>query len=452
MNSISNTDYLAEDSNPPLTSSNKLKKLIHSMKQFATIAEAMRILGAVTMVASMSLLLLNGWHDGDDIARYLKLLGLTGLLAVGGFSLSYLLKEQKGARLFFSLGLISVPANFGIIGALIYSLAPDTGLVSNYPDFARWVVSDVSSVIMAGMGALCILLPVTMLGFKILSKNSARLLTLSYLGLNALLLLPFRAPLFVGIMITVALFVPTLVIRSRLSKDISLLSVRGKYALSILFIPALLLLARNLYLYQLDFFLGMVFFSTIYWICRQWACSDTLSKFARTCLEVLSAPLAFCAAFCLAFLLESHISILLVVGSFATAMLAYLVDFQHWAKQSFAKWIIEAITSSAIMASVLLPVLLLDTAGAAIMATLFGLALMAFGVCYRIRLVAAIGLGLTIAAALFGFNDIISLLIKGDWLALAIVGAVTIVGASLLDRFGPTLKLRLASQRSHQKD
>jgi len=451
MNSIDSTDFLPGYSNRQETSNSKLKKLIFSIKQFATIAEVMRILGAITMIASMSLLLLNGWHNGDDILRYLKLLGLTGLLAVGGFSLSYLLKERKGARLFFSLGLISVPANFGIIGALIYSLAPDIGLVSQYPDFARWVVSDVSSVVMVGAGALCILLPVTMLGFRILTKDSARLLTLTYLGLNALLLVPFRDPMLVGIMLTAALIVPTLVIRSRLSRDISLFSARGKYALSILFIPALLLLTRNLYLYQLDYILGMVFCATIYWICRQWSHSDTLGQLARTILDILSAPLAFGAAFCLAFQLDNNAFSLLTVGSFATVIVAYMLDFQHWAKQSLTKLVILVITSLVIMAATLMTALLMDTGGAAIMASLFGLALMAFGVCYRNRIVVIIGLALTLAAIWFGFNDIISLLIRGDWLALAILGAVTIVGASLVDRFGPVIKYRLSSRLENQE-
>ena len=161
-----NDTALSMESGPD-TASGKLNRLLQSINQFATIAEVLRILGAGTLVASMSLLLLNGWHDGNDIYRYLKLLGLTGLLAAGGFSLSYLLKEQKGARLFFSLGLISIPANFGILGALIYSLIPDVNLATAYPGFAHWVGVDASSLIMVCLGAGVVLLPLTVLGYAI---------------------------------------------------------------------------------------------------------------------------------------------------------------------------------------------------------------------------------------------------------------------------------------------
>lgn len=424
--------------------SGKLNQLIQSIQRFATIAEILRFVGAATMIASMSLLLLKGWHDGDDIYRYLKLLGLTGLLAVGGFSLSYLLKEQKGARLFFSLGIVSVPANFGILGALIFSLVPKFGPVTAYPDFAYWVVSDVSSVAMVGLGALFVLLPVTILGFKILAKDSAKLLTLSYLGLNTLLLLPFRDSLLVGVMLAIALIAPAIVSRISLSKDATLHSIRGKYSMAVLFIPAAILLVRNLYLYQLDCFLGLVFCVSIYWVIRQWSMSETISTKAKLMLEIISVPLAFGGALFVADLTNTYFLDLLFSVSLSAVLGLFLVDYQNRAEPSLLKWMIVTGTAGVISVALLASTLMLDTAAIALLATLFGIALFMFGFYARYRSIVFIGLAQTLLAAWFGLSDIVALLLSGDWLALAIVGGVAIIGASLVDRFGPTIRYHLS--------
>ena len=428
--------------------SGKLNQLIQSIQRFATIAEILRIVGAATMIASMSLLLLKGWHNGDDIYRYLKLLGLTGLLAVGGFSLSYLLKEQKGARLFFSLGIVSVPANFGILGALIYSLVPKIGPATAYPDFAYWVVSDVSSVVMVSLGAMFVLLPVTILGFKILAKESTKLLTLSYLGLNTLLLLPFRDSLLVGILLAVSLIVPAIVSRISLAKDATLHSIRGKYSIAVLFIPAVILLVRNLYLYQLDSFLGLVFCVSVYWVFRQWSMSETIGARAKMVLETISVPLAFSAALFVADLTGAYFLDLLYSVSLSTLLGLFLVDYQRRAQPSPLKWIIVTGTGGVISAALLISTLMLDTAAIALLATLFGIALSMFGFYARYRSVVAIGVAQTLVAAWLGLGDVIALLLSGDWLILAIVGGVAIVGASLVDRFGPTIRYHLSNRLS----
>ena len=72
----------------------------------------------------MSSFMLQDWGSANDIQHYFMLLMQSALLAGAGFAMSYLLKENKGARIFFGLGLISVTANFTILGALVFSLTP----------------------------------------------------------------------------------------------------------------------------------------------------------------------------------------------------------------------------------------------------------------------------------------------------------------------------------------
>ena len=76
------------------------------------------------------------------------LLGQSGLLALAGLAIGYLLKEPKGARVFLTLALASVPANMAVLGAMVYSIAPLDGLLpgtatldGGYPAYAFWEAS-----------------------------------------------------------------------------------------------------------------------------------------------------------------------------------------------------------------------------------------------------------------------------------------------------------------------
>ena len=123
-----------------------IDKLVESIRNVATVSELLRFLGAAVILVSMSLFLLQGWSEGNDIRRYLMLLAQTGLLASGGCARSYGLKEAKGARIFFGLALISVTANFTILGALIYSVFQLDNALTTYPGYATWQITDIASI------------------------------------------------------------------------------------------------------------------------------------------------------------------------------------------------------------------------------------------------------------------------------------------------------------------
>ncbi|MFT5116410.1 MAG: hypothetical protein ACI8P9_005781, partial [Parasphingorhabdus sp.] len=173
----------------------RFSQVITSIKAFASWSEVLRILGASAVVASMSIFLLQGWYVENDIDRYIKLLAQTGLLALGGFILSSLLKENKGARMFFGLALISVPANFTVLGALVWSLVPMDSTVASYSQQLIWSLPDIGSLVFAFAGALVVILPVTLLGFSIMARGYATRLCWAFLFINSLILLPFRSSL-----------------------------------------------------------------------------------------------------------------------------------------------------------------------------------------------------------------------------------------------------------------
>jgi len=179
-------------------SEHKVESILRSVRNFATLSEALRILGATVLLASMSVFLLQGWNEGNDISRYLLLLAQTGLLAAAGFAMSHGLKEAKGARMFFGLALVSIPANFTILGALLYSVFQWDGMLTSYPSYAKWTMDSLAGTGVTFAGAMLVLLPVTFFCFAVMARHSAKQLSLHFLLLNALLLLPIRSSFAAG--------------------------------------------------------------------------------------------------------------------------------------------------------------------------------------------------------------------------------------------------------------
>ena len=58
------------DDNPPPPSRFSVDNVMRSLRNIATLSEALRILGAGVILVSMSVFLLQGWNAGNDINRY----------------------------------------------------------------------------------------------------------------------------------------------------------------------------------------------------------------------------------------------------------------------------------------------------------------------------------------------------------------------------------------------
>ncbi len=442
-----NDMHLAEQDLPDLNQSTpgRLDKVLRSIKEFATVSEVLRIFGAAIMVASMSVFLLQGWSEGNDIQRYLKLLTQTGLLAAGGFLLSYLLREYKGARLFFGLALLSVPANFTILGGLIYSLFLGSGISPQYPQFASWIVSDSISIGWVLAGAMAVLIPVTLLGLNIMARRSARPLSITFLMMNALLLIPLRDSWVVGGMLVAAILIPGWVMMKRYFTDPTLATGEGRYALLLLLVPAGLLLGRNLFLYQLDVLLGFMACTSLYVASRQYGLLTKPESIRRKLTEGISVPLAYAGAFCLADLVQRFASVQVAIGAVVMLLGGFMLDYTIRASHSTLKPIILTTTSLIISAVMLNNLIINDSAISAILGFAGGTGLSVFGIKYKNRLILIAGIVTGLGAILFGLKDVLAMLIQSSWLGLAVVGGMAIVGASLLDRYGAVIKLRISN-------
>jgi hypothetical protein len=300
--------------------------IMQSVRNFATLSEALRILGATVILASMSVFLLQGWNEGNDISRYLLLLAQTGLLAAAGFAMSHGLKEAKGARIFFGLALVSIPANFTILGALLYSVFQWDGGLSTYPGYATWQIENIANIGLTLGGAMVVLLPVTLFCFAIMARHSTKALSLHFVALNALLLLPIRSSMAAGTIALLGIVYALYMVGRMTARDRSLKTGEGKFALMTLFIPLGIILFRSMYFYKVDSLMIAMVSLALFLSARQVSLFPDRSERLASFLEMLSLPFAMVAALALTDAFEPHLVNGLDVTLFAVAYTALALD------------------------------------------------------------------------------------------------------------------------------
>jgi hypothetical protein len=415
--------------------------VMQTVRNFATLSEALRILGAGVILASMSVFLLQGWNDGNDIRRYLLLLTQTGLLAAAGFAMSHIVKETKGARLFFGLALVSIPANFTILGALLYSVFQWDGGLTAYPGYADWRIEDVASIGVTMGAAMLVLVPVTLFCFAIMARHSAKSLSVHFLLLNALLLLPIRSSMLAGTIALVGVLY-ALYVMSRLTKENRALKTgEGKFALATLFIPLGIILFRSMYFYQVDSLMiamvGMVLFLSA----RQVSLFPDRGARLAMALEIISWPLAMIVALAVTDAFAPALASGLGAPLFAITYAALALDVIRRTGSNFLAKTMGASISIAVALSFTFSVAMTSTAMTALFSVAAGAMLLLWGAAARRLMTIIAGLVTLGAGVLFGFDAIVQLIITSSWVDLAIFGASAIALGSIIDRHGVALKL-----------
>lgn len=418
----------------------RFAKVLKSIKQFASVSEVMRVFGAVVMVASMSLFLVQGWTDQNDVQRYLKLLTQTGLLAGAGLLLSLLLKEYRGARMFFGLSLVSIPANFTVIGALILSAFNPAGLTEGLPAFAQWTLAEGMNVGLVTAVALAALLPVTWFAFRIMARRSASKLTMAFILLNAGLMIPVRTGLSLSVVFLLSAAAALLIERRLIRADETLSTPGGVFSRALLFIPALLIYLRSAGFYTFDPILNVAAAAGIYAVSRYFANILTASSPFTVLLRSVQGLAGFATG-----LLSTQF--LPVVSSFPSALIALnailglmMIDYQTVRPALLSKMVI-AVAAMLISATSILAIVFLPSAIATVTALATGLFLIAYGMTFKQKRFLLMGGGVIATTSFYAVSNITELLMQSGWVGLGMLGGVTIVSASLLDRYGATVKL-----------
>ncbi|MBX2870241.1 MAG: hypothetical protein KTR18_16290 [Acidiferrobacterales bacterium] len=437
---------VTEDSNscPRNQNPGRFAKVINSIKQFASISEMMRVFGAMIMVASMSMFLAQGWTDQNDIQRYLKLLTQTGLLAGAGLLLSLLLKEYRGARMFFGLSLVSVPANFTVIGALVYSAFNISGISEGMPTFAQWTVAEGMNIGLVATGAFAAMVPVTWFAFRIMARRSAGKLTIAFMLLNTLLLLPVRSGIALSAVFLLAAASAFWIEQKFSHQDTTLTTPGGVFARALLFLPALLVYTRSAGFYVFDPVLNMAAAVGVYMLSRYFANTLNSGSVISIVIRGVQALAGFVAAFLPTQFISSSNECALGLMAMNLILAFLVIDFRSVRPSALSKLVV---TLASVLASVLsiMSVIFLPSAMGTVAAIATGLFLIGYGLMFKRKMFLLLG-GIVIAAsAFYAIGNITELLMQSGWIGLGVLGGGTIVCASLLDRYGATVKLYLAN-------
>ena len=411
-------------------------QVLTSLQNITTVSEALRVLGAGALLASMVVYLLQGWDEGNDISRYFLLLAQTGLLGAAGFALSHGLREPRGARVFFGLALVSIPANFTILGALLYSVFQWDGGLSYYPSFATWQIDDLANVGMTIVAALAVLVPVTAFCFAIMARHSTSRLTLTFLGLNLLLLIPVRGSLVAGTIALVGVAVAATVSRRLLRDNSALTTAEGRFALATLFVPMAIMLVRSLYFYDTDSLIVAMLAAAVFAALRQSALLPERSDKLAAALDAASIPVAAVAALALGDYLAPALSDGLTAPLMATTFALFGIDLVRRSRASSVRQFAATLVSGALAAGFALGAATNPTVLTAGLAFVVGIGLVVAGTWFNFRTATWAGAIAIAAGALFGFEPLVELVVFSSWITLAVAGAIIITVASVLERHG----------------
>lgn len=413
-----------------------LFNLIRNMTNFASL---LRICGALVMLVAMSFYLLQGWHEGNDINRYYMLLSQTFLMALSGFGLSYLLKENKGARIFFGLGLISITVNMTTLGAFIFSITQWGSSLVEYPSYAEWVAPEPSAIIIALLGTLAISAPVAWIGHKVLARKSAKTLSALFLFTNLLLLVPVRESLFVGIAAVLAVIVPIAFFTKRMSHDNTLRTPEGMFGMATVLVPAGIIICRSIWLYPVDEILEIILAGTAFMALRFCGAQAEDGSAAHKATYWLSLITAFFIAAPAAELAHRYLSDAYAFNIFGIILAGLLMDLATRQERSITTIRMAALV---LAATYIMPLLLTDDLFNAALCILAGLTIIGVGYQHGLRSVMTLGLITALCGTGRPVMDFVQWLDFSNWITLSVSGATIIITASLIERHGALIKMK----------
>ena len=228
-------------------------KVLQSLKTFASFGTLLRLVGSASMVVALVLYLFDGFHlTADHLTRFWILLGFSAITTVSGVAVSRFFKDQKGARSLVSVALISVPACFAVLGALVYSLFPVDGLNDSYPGYLLWQAADLTQLCIAAAVCLAVAGAVTFFCFSVLARQIRVQLFVSMLLGSLLLLVPVRESLMAVVVAGIAVLLCVSILYFYVRPVLSVKTGWANLAMAVTALPAVIVVGRTVLLYGLS--------------------------------------------------------------------------------------------------------------------------------------------------------------------------------------------------------
>jgi len=404
------------------------------VKQQGNLPELLRGVGALIVVAGMCSYLMEGWELWNGMSRYYVMVAGSTLLALAGLAMSYGLKENKGARVFLGLALISVLANMTTLGGFIFSAfgVPVSGALEAGILNMDWSIPEGAGL--GGMLATVLLLlaPISLFAFKILNRPHATGLLVTFALSSALLLVPVRESFVVGLLILSAVIIPFIYLHKQAQENPHFKTSEGRFTVITLFAPAIIMMARLFWLYEADALIGWILCAIGFGSLRYVSITMSLSRTGQTLNNWFCGFLAIILSGLSGYLLEPVVAAELVAVLGAAVFAGLVMSMGYEQKQS--RSIYRGLGLFVLVLVTGLNTLEFDTILATSTAVVVGALIFALGVVQREKIVGFWGGLLVVFALLPTLLEFIGTVDFTNWVTLAVLGITTIVIGSLVER------------------
>ena len=444
---------IAQDKPPK---SAKLMKAFALIKQFATLGTILRALGVTSITAGLLVFLANGYQNTEHAERFWWLMSLTAIMQIIGLALAKYSKDRKGARTLLALGLLAVPACFAVLGAFVYSISSLENSTRLYPELFYWQAMEPIQVIIGGIVCSLVAAFVSWTGFSVLSRETRIPLTTAMMLCSALLVLPVRES--IGV-IPVALAMVAICYITLTRYILPKLSLRTRWSnLAVIFtwIPAIILIARDLSFYDAPVALMLACAAGLHFVF--WRLGRMIHNRLRIVLDMLMIGSGFALVYYLAAMLISvthnqagldyynlfnwHPAMLLIPALVLGLIIQLDLTIANRTLSRIARGLFAiSLVTQLLVLSKFQEIAILQWS----MFVVFALILAGYGIMRRSWFLTFAGAGsavLLIAPQLENLQALITNISLGG---AAIFGILCIVGAHQLERHGPLLRARLGS-------
>lgn len=395
----------------------------------------LRGLGMLAVIAGFCAYLLESWELWNGVNRFYVMEAVALILGAAGFGMSYLLKENKGARSFFALSLIASLTFTTTLAGFVYSAlglgAPESG--SALLLIQDWRITGVGSLLLMLVTAVAILVPIAWFAFRIFNRPHASRLLLAFVATSALLLVPVRESFAIGAVIVLAIAIPVLTLWRVVRGNPQFRTLEGRFSASVLFAPAVIMLGRLFWLYEADAVIFWLLSAGLFAASRLLVASLDKDTLAVRLLNALSMFLAMAVALISADLGEPVLANALIAPVAALIFWAMLqaVHRQSHQSGSFYGPIGDTILAIVITLNGGSVESLLAAAISVMIAGLFAVK------AYREQsgMQALFAVATLLSGTLPYVLDLLALVNFTNWITLGVIGALAIVAASVLERF-----------------
>ena len=392
------------------------------------LAALLRWLGTATVACSAVLFLLQGLAEVDGILRNWGHLGLMTLLAAAGVGVRAATDDAKSARLLLALATALVPVQFAQLGGMFHSLLG--GASSSLSEFFAYELVTWGLFGAVAAASLAVYAAVSRLGFAVLVRPDASVLSALYLVPSALLLVPLRdgVPgfLLVGAMAGLAMFFDAK-LRGRNTRY---RTREGLAVRAMLTAPFVIAAAR--YAFHVDTaagacaIFGLLGLAVIH-VGRHYVERER----TREDLTAIGAVIST-----LAWMIWTELPFR---DGDSLLVIAPLTGFLYLIGAGSSRGRGYRFIGSLLLAFAAFDLLAAGSLGGSVLALLVGIVAAGWGIFRQEREPTLAGVGVTLTALAVLTTDLVGVVDVEGWIALALGGVLLVVAAAFVERYGRTL-------------